>query len=430
MERYIGNMRNAYIGQLLINNDYDRAEELAMAQDIYTPILKVREAHPDEEPNPKYFNEMICDLIYDFSILNVEIASIGYEFKELIESVKNRLGSVKESLEIERERQQDIDVLCNKYTEFSEIINLTGEDFTGTFSESNGVFTAQIKSPKKVSVKVLNVEGNGYEGNKYVYKDGDFLEKTIDTSKREFIVDGSVIPLYEYSRITASNTEKNIFSLVNFDSIEAKCSITLFSPTKFNKLIIDSPQKEIVLSDVSISNDGVIFSNVIKESLEFNNTDKKYEVKNYIPGSKVICFPSTNYVKITLESKGTTNDAIAFMKSKIVEYVPTPKSPVIPTAPTNTTTPSNPLPITPPATSGMSEEGRRMFESMRGSIDEMFAFLQRHNYYKSYDPVTKNYVLTFGGVGPHNWMGTDPSLVVQSIIEENRCPTGCPKCWK
>lgn len=319
MAGYIGGMRKAYIDQLIANGDFDRANEIANQDNIYTPILKTRDVHQDEEPDPKDYNEMICDLVYDLSILNVEFCTMGYSFNELILDTNNRLKAVRKALRAEQERQQDINMLCNKYTEFSQTINLTGDDFTGNFSETDGIFTANITNLNNVDIQVTAVEGNGYEGNKYVYKDKDFLEKTISTASRKYITDGAEIPLYEYSRITADNTEKDIFPLVNFDSIEAKCSITLYSQSKFNKLIIESPQTDIVLSDISISDDGVIFENVNKENIEFNNTDKKYETINYIPGSGIVCFPSTFFVKITLESRSTTDDIIAFMKSVIVK---------------------------------------------------------------------------------------------------------------
>lgn len=315
---YISSLKQLYAESLLKNGDQDRANEI-MLQDLYSPIFKVREAHPDAEPNPKDFNEMICDLVHDLSILNMEFCTMAYAFNDLIESTNDRLKSIKHTINAEKERQQDINMLCNKYTEFSDVINLDGDDFTGDFSEENGVFSAAITKQNSVDLQVSSVEGNGYEGNKYVYKNGAFLEETIDTSNRKFITDNLEIPHYEYSRITASNTEKDIFPLVNFDSVEAKCVISLYGTSKFNKLKIESPQTDIELLDVAISEDGVMFKSVLKSNLEFNNTNRKYETKNYIPGSGIICFPSTYYVKITLESKSVTDDTIAFYKTEIVE---------------------------------------------------------------------------------------------------------------
>lgn len=314
---YINSMKQLYAEALLTNGDKTRANEI-MSQDLYSPIFKVREAHPDAEPNPKDFNEMICDLVYDLDILNMEFCTIGYAFNDLIESTNSRLKSVKQTINIEKERQQDINMLCNKYTEFSDVIDLTGGDFTGTFSETDGVFSAKVAQQTGVAIQVNAIEGNGYEGNKYVYKNNAFLEETINTSNRKYITDGLEIPHYEYSRITASNTEKDIFPLVNFDSVEAKCVISLYGASKFNNLKIESPQSDLVLIDIATSEDGILFRSVLTSGIDFNNTDKKYEVQNYIPGSGIICFPSTNYVKITLESKSATSDVIAFYKTEIV----------------------------------------------------------------------------------------------------------------
>jgi hypothetical protein len=235
-----------------------------------------------------------------------------------MEDTLNRLNSVKESLNKEKERQQDVNLLCNKYTMFSDIVNLTADDFTGNFSSEDGMITSKLNSQIFVDTEVVSIAGNGYEGNEYVYKNNAFLKESVDTSNRSNLTDNAISTIYEYSRITASNTEKEVFPLVNFDSIEAKCSITLASETKFNNLVIKSPQKDIVLSEVLISEDCTTFSPVFKGRIELNNTSKKYEDINYIPGSGIICFPDTYYVRITLESNSVTDDTIAFMKSVIV----------------------------------------------------------------------------------------------------------------
>lgn len=314
--KYISSMKQTYAGMLLRNGDSDRATEVA-TQEMYAPILKLRVAHPDAEPSPKDFNEMMTEIVYDLTILKVELATAGYAFKQLMEDTKTRLNAVKKTMRAEKERQQDINILCNRYTEFGSVIALGADDFTGEYTEDNGLFSASIVGQTAATLSIISIEGNGYEGNKYVYKDGAFLEDTISTSNRKYITDGSTIPLYEYSRITASNSETEYFPLVNFDSVEAKCTITMVASTPINALTIESPDTSIVVADVAISDDGVQFKSVLTTALEANNADKKYEIQDYVSGSGVICFPSTSYVRITLQSSGTTDDVIAFNKTVI-----------------------------------------------------------------------------------------------------------------
>lgn len=314
--RYISSMKKAYSDLLLENGDEERAAEVATSE-TYTPIMKIREAHPEQEPEPKDFNTMLNEVVYDTSILKVEYASMGYAFKELMSGTVQRLKSVQKDLEAEKERQQDINLLCNRYTEFGQVITLSSDDFEGGLPGSDGAFCAAVEDSKEVAFEVVTVEGNGYEGNKYVYKNEAFLEETINTANRKYINDGSDIPLYEYSRITASNLETDVFPLVNFDSVEAQCSITIHSNTKINNLRIDSPSKDTILANLFVSDDGIQFRSVIDEPIEFNNSDKKYELPNYVPGSGVVAFPSSNYVRVVLRSNGVTDDVIAFSKTDI-----------------------------------------------------------------------------------------------------------------
>lgn len=314
--KYINAMKKVYANLLADNGDYDRSKEVA-TQDVYSPIMKVRPAHTDAEPDPKDFNEMMSEIMYDLTILKVEYASMGYAFKDLMLSTEERLKAVRKTVRLEKERQQDINILCNRYSEFGSVINLTAQDFTGDFTEVEGTFSAMVVEQDEIKYSIASVTGNGYEGNKYVYKNDAFLEDTISTASRKNINDGNSIPYYEYSRITANNTEKETFPLVNFDSIEAKCTITIIAEEKISSLSINSPSPDIVLSGIFISDDGVQFRPVIEQSLELNNTDKKYEIVNYTPGSGLICFPPAMYIQVVLESSSTTDDEIAFYKTEI-----------------------------------------------------------------------------------------------------------------
>lgn len=317
--RFIHNCKTVYIDNLAIAGDLERAQELT-AQDLYSPIMKTRLVHPDEEPDPKSFNETLAEIAVDMEVLNVELSTMGQTFLKLIETTNQRIAKIKSYLQAEKERQQDIAILSNKYSDFSKSISLSAEDFKGDYSHYEKILSAKIVNQTNIGLKILNVSGNGYEGNKYVYKNNDFVEKTLNTSNRENIVDGLKMPYYEYSRITANNTEKEIFPLVNFDSVEAKATFTIVSEDKkpFSKLIIESPQTSNLITNVEVSDDGINFKKVAIKSMEINNPDKKYEAVNYIAGSGILCFQTTIYLKVTIESQETTDDVIAMIKSEIV----------------------------------------------------------------------------------------------------------------
>jgi hypothetical protein len=309
---HISKLKQAYQATLTNKERSDRALEIA-SQPLYSPLLKPVELHAEEEPNLIDINSMMKEIGFDVTILNAELGNSANMLKTLITNTDTRLKAVKNILESERERQQDINMLCNKYTEFGKVTSLSPNDFTGQYGTEDGVFFAMVSGKNNASYSIQSVEGNGYEGNKYVYKDNAFLEDSINTSSRNFINDGSSITAYEYSRITASNTEPEIFPLVNFDSVDAKCTIAIASSDYISAVKIASDNK-IIVTEVAVSSDGAEYKTVLDISIEINDSSLKYNTSDYICGSGIISFPLTKYVKLTIMSSGTTEDQIAFTK--------------------------------------------------------------------------------------------------------------------
>jgi hypothetical protein len=313
MARYIESARANFCEELVTNKEYDRAIEITN-RPMYSPTIKIREAHPDAEPNTKEHNDILKEVMHDVAAINIELGVTAYAMKSFMEDINGRLKTVKKNIVIEKERLQDINMLCNDFSEFGTVVKITTVDFAGDYSEENGTISAKVSEKQDELLEVYSIEGNGYEGNKCVYKDKAFLIDTIDTSKRTFLVDGSNITQYEYSRIIASNSEKEVFPQVNFDNTEAKCTIVLTSKIAFNGLKINCALEDTKLISLSISSNGTQFQDIVTRVIDLNDANKKYDSTNYIPGSGIVTFPSTNYVKIILQSDGYTEDLIAFEK--------------------------------------------------------------------------------------------------------------------
>jgi hypothetical protein len=314
-KQYLRALKKAYCDKLTLKGEIDRAKEIYSA-DLYDPIFKVRTLHPDSEPNIDEYNEMMDDIIRDLSIITTEIGQAAYDIRGIMTDVNVKLFDIKNTLAEEKEKLFDMSILCSKYPNINAVTKLTANDFSGDFSTMDNMLCAKITGTTPISYEVVSVEGNGYEGNDYVFKNGAFLKNTIDTANRAFINDGSEITVYEYSRITADNSEKQIFSDVNLDSIEANCTVTLSSTIKFNNAKIKSDSQGLKIVSVLVSDNGTLFKEVIEDTLQVNDASNKYDVVNYIPGSGLICFPDTNYVKIVFQSNGYTDDIIAFVSAK------------------------------------------------------------------------------------------------------------------
>lgn len=280
-------------------------------QKEFEPTYKQMFIHPEEGEDFR-LNNAFYDMEYDLRKLDDGFKDVAENIDYLLKNTVYRLDVVKENINKEKERLQDITMLCNKYTDFDNVINLTDKDFTGNFNYDKGVFCAEILSSRRIVTKVESVFGNGYEGNKYVYKEGKYLSDSVDTSVRAAINDSSVTSFWEYSRITASNTEPYLLSDFNTDSEEGKCTITMVGKEPINELEVVSENEKTLLAGVQYSKNGTDFEHLNIPPATLNSKEELYKEDGYIYGSGKISVPTCKKVKLTLQSKGYTGDTIAF----------------------------------------------------------------------------------------------------------------------
>lgn len=267
--------------------------------------------HPEEYGNSK-FNTVINSGIEDIKTIDNNIKTFGSKVNNILTNTIDRLEIVYSTIIAEKERLQDITMLCNEKTDYDNVISLTDTDFTGNFTYSDGVFSAKESSSVSTECKVINITGNGYEGNKYVLKDNKYLEETLPTDNRNYITDNNISSYWEYSRITAANTEEYLISDFNTDSSEAKCTITLQFGSITNQLLIKSSLNNIKVTDIRYSNNNIDYTDCNIDPFLLNNKETSYKGQGYIYGSNIISFPNSLYLKITFESTAYLNDVIAF----------------------------------------------------------------------------------------------------------------------
>lgn len=280
-------------------------------QKSFEPVYKQIYLHPEEGDDFR-LNNALSEMEFDLNKLDDGFKNVADNVDYLLKNTVNRLDAVKSKINTEKERLQDITMLCNKFTDFDNVINLKREDFEGNFSYNNGVYCAEVISERKLLTRVDSVFGNGYEGNKYVFKDGKYLNNSVDTSVRAAINDSSVSSYWEYSRITASNTEPYLLSDFNTDSEEAKCTITMTGKEAINEIEVVSENEKTLLAGVQYSKNGTDFDHLNIMPTTLNSKENLYKEDGYIYGSGKISIPNCKKVKLTLQSKGYTGDTIAF----------------------------------------------------------------------------------------------------------------------
>lgn len=292
--------------------------------------------HPEEYGNTKLNNALENGFKY-IEDLHSSTNELANKVDLLLNRSVERLETIADIINSEKERLQDISMLCNAKTDYDNAIPLTDYHFKGNYQYEDGVFSSKTTQSINTIATVIDVTGNGYEGNKYVLQNKNYLKNILDTSNRKAIVDNNVSTYWEYSRITASNTEEDLLTDFNTDSSEAKCTITLKFDQVSNELAIKSSIEGLKVIAIRYSNDNLTYKDLNIMPFSLNNKEDSYKKQDYIYGSNIISFPDSLYVKITFESKGYLNDTIAFDKviaegdrtSTITTIIPTAKRHVI-----------------------------------------------------------------------------------------------------
>ena len=283
---------------------------------MYRPTINFKKIliHPEEEPNIDELNSIAINAKNDIEYLDNFLTDAAQKYNKLLETTKIEIENIKETLKAEKERQQDINILCNKYTNFTSILNLDANKFIGNLTWNKNVLQAKTQMSKKTKYKVVDVSGNGYEGNNYVYQDNIFLNKIIDAKNPNNISDNNLATSYEYSRITTNNDIKNVPSVFNKDSIEAECVLTIEADNYFNHIEIHTERTDLVLKEIHSSLDGLTYHLEKEYNIPINDKTEIYNDSNYIYGSGIITVNTTKYAKLVFCSNGYSNDTLAFIK--------------------------------------------------------------------------------------------------------------------
>lgn len=319
MERHILDVKNAYAAALQAENK-ERAREI-LESDEYSPITKLIQLTEDEEPNTEWHNIFLGETNIDLNVIDHELANTALGFHTLYEFTLSELAKYVEYLNKEREMQKDLQMLCGAYTDFDTIKLIESYD-DQFYKLNNNVYCAAVKEHIPITLNVVSVDGNGFEGNKYVkylsgqnYKDSSSI---LNTANRSYIVSDNQNQYYEYSRLTGNVIN---FSAVNKDFVKARCSIVLESPEIINAVSIKTTQRDLVLSELFVSDDNILYTQVNAiHNLVFNDDTNKYVNGNYIYNSGIISFPDSKYIKLVFESGSPlSNEIIGYEQAKVDE---------------------------------------------------------------------------------------------------------------
>lgn len=314
---YVGiqSIKKSYANQLLNDEQPDKA--IAIYTSLYSPIMSTDTSylHPEAEYNEDIINNLFTDTSIDIIALDNELSHVANSYEALMNQVQQRLNQVDAILENETNRVNDVNIICNYFPEFSSVKAISKKDIIGTVGVlKDSIFCAKTDALKEVPLKITSVEGNGYEGNKYVYTNSIFQDTVTDTKNREHLTDSNALTKYEYSRITVKGNKQGVYPPdANYDQEEARCSISFEADESFNLLHIDyDASNSIILEEAYYADSDQIYYPVMHNEYAINNPSKLYQDANYIYMSGLIATPYTNYAKLQLRSDGVTKETLAF----------------------------------------------------------------------------------------------------------------------
>ena len=292
-------------------------EKRALLLSDYTPKYEQLYIHPEEGEDFR-INSALEDIKSDIDKIDKLLIDKGNAVNDLLADTIDRLDLVKSKILTEKERIQDIKMLCNKYTDFDKVITIDNKNAYGQYNYADNSFLSQVKSYKKNVLHIDDIVGNGSEGNKYIFLNGSYVQDSLNTANRMALIDGSVNSYWEYQRITASATEKYLIHDFYPDSEEAKCTITLISTDKMNQLQILTPIDSTKVIGLQYSNDNINYTAMTIPDITFDKLDS-YENTGYVYGSNIISLPNCYCAKITLQSNSSSNDIVAYERSMFTD---------------------------------------------------------------------------------------------------------------
>lgn len=307
-------VRHSYLQALADEKKFD-TYKLKSEQSPNTPLFAPHYVNKEDEIKYDNINENILESSFDILNLNFNITDAAYEIESLMENVNNRIESIDEKLKAEEERVRDVNMICGNINDFNTIIPLSANNFKikSSLYQYKNCLTASVASEEKVDVRLININGNGYVGNDYVVsKESDqlFEKDKFNTANEKYMYDNIKNTYWEYSRIFSyDSTNKN--DIINIDDVSCIVQLTFEAQNELgiNELVFTDDVK-LSVTKIEISSDNLNWVSTFEGNISPNNVDQSYSNFSYIYGSGALIFPTTKYVRITLESNYVENNKI------------------------------------------------------------------------------------------------------------------------
>ena len=114
--------------------------------------------HPEEYGNEK-INNAFDKGFTDVSNIDIQLKELAVKTEDVLSRTIKRLDVVKDTINAEKERLQDISMLCNAKTDYDNVIPLKDNSFIGTYTYEDGVFYSGLNTSSSVKFAVDDITG-------------------------------------------------------------------------------------------------------------------------------------------------------------------------------------------------------------------------------------------------------------------------------
>ena len=277
----------------------EKAKEVVL-KPLREPLFSPELIHPEDVSTLKNINHSTESIGFDLAGLDADTSNMALRYRNLLDDVQRRLDRVKDAVQQEYDRLEENNILCHRYSDFSNItgVNLF-HDAKGQFS-IYGQYAALPESLRESTEwRIERITGNGYAGNEYAFNQNrEPLSEMMATDNAEVIKENSDLSAYEYSRLTASTSEPVIFKQINRDQTPVKMTMDVRCDQLVNHLVVHGGP-DVIVSKIMTSADGARYADT-------------GQPPTLLKDNHFFSFLPARYVRLFLESQTVTQDIVGF----------------------------------------------------------------------------------------------------------------------
>ena len=321
----VASIRSQYRSLLGGDKRYEAVLERLTVKPDQEPIVSIQGVEAEADLSYRDEQRQLSEILLDLHAINNGIVELKDIIKATTESLDASLDTIRKAVAKQRTQAEDACILCGTGSLYSAVVPIDASYFTDGAMETIGdkTFGAMPVSLDQIAYDIVNVTGNGYSGNAFVYqKDGTFQNEKNDRSVLEYIIDNNDLTVYEYSRISTQDKTEALSGIINYDDKPVECVLTLHAVQPVSKAVLHLDDTGIVIKKIEVSDDGLNYRTCRDTGLRVNDKSEIYSSYDYIFGCPVLCFPYAAFIRLTLSNAASMDDEIAILEDdgSITQY--------------------------------------------------------------------------------------------------------------